>query len=128
MRAQSRQWLNSPGFRFLVAGGVNTLFGWGLFLLILQLPLPLWAVVGLSTIGAVAFNFQSIGRWAFRSRISLGQLPRFLAVYGLLYGVNLSALEWADSRGISLVLASGALLLPMAALSYLLNRGFVFRP
>lgn len=103
------------------------MFGWGLFLLMLQLPLPLWAVVGLSTVGATLFNFQSIGRWAFRSRVGWRQLIRFLGVYGLLYVLNLSALEWAAARGFSLVWASGALLIPMAVLSYVLNRAFVFR-
>lgn len=113
--------------RFVLAGGVNTLFGWGLFLVLLQFPFPLWLVLALANVGAILFNFHSIGRWAFRAKVGLGQGIRFLFAYLLLYVLNLAALHWAKDAGISLVFASGALIPPMALLSYALNRLFVFR-
>ena len=111
--------------RFLVVGGINTLVGYCLFLLALALmPGPISALV-ISTILATLFNFLSTGRYVFHSS-DARKLFRFVAVYGIVFGYNALGLLWLGSLGIAPQWA-GLLLLPGAvAISYLLNRSFVF--
>ena len=75
----------------------------------------------------VLFNFKSMGGLVFRSKGNRN-LPRFLAVYAVIYLVNLLALGVMLHFGIPEWLGGLILLLPSAILSYVLNRQFVFPP
>lgn len=93
-----QQWLtNSKQIRFVIAGGVNTLFGLAIY------PLLLWASPTLHThymIGLViaqalslCFAFAVYKMTVFRTRHgSVGEFSRFLPFYLVNYGVNWLAL------------------------------------
>ena len=111
--------------RFLLVGGLNTAFGYGVFagLIMLRLPYPIAAL--LSTVAGVLFNFKSYGTLVFggaHNRL----LFRFAGVYALLYGINLIPLAWAKQHGVSLLVTGAVVALPMAGIGFLLNRSFVF--
>ena len=111
--------------RFLVAGIFNTIFGFAAYGLAVVAGAAIWLALLISVIAGVAFNFMTLGGYAFR-QLSLGRLPKFVACYALVYGINLGLIKllsrWMDGA----ILAQFLLMFPMAALSYLLMRSFVF--
>jgi putative flippase GtrA len=111
--------------RFLLVGGVNTAFGYGLFYALLRLSgSPIFALA-LGTVLAILFNFVTTGSLVFRS-MERRRLWRFFAVYGVVFIYNAIGIEALQACGVAPALA-GLILLPGAVvLSYLLNRSFVF--
>lgn len=115
-----------PLLRFLAVGGLNTFFGYGLYALLIWMGLPLALAVLLSTVGGVLFNFVTYGRLAMGSPITLKILPRFLAVYGIAYGINVGLLKLLVYAGLSPYLAA-LVLLPFNSLAmFFALRKFVF--
>ena len=113
--------------RFLAVGVLNTAFGYGVFVACLWLGMHYALAGAVSTVLGVLFNFKSMGGLVFRSKGNRN-LPRFLAVYAVIYLVNLLALGVMLHFGIPEWLGGLILLLPSAILSYVLNRQFVFTP
>jgi putative flippase GtrA len=112
--------------RFLLVGGLNTLFGYSLFLLCLvAFPTTFIALV-VSTVLGILFNFRTTGQLVFGSR-DPRRLLMFFGVYGIVFLYNAIGLEALGRVGVAAWLA-GLVLLPGAvALSYFLNARFVFR-
>lgn len=120
--------LRNPQFlRFLVIGGINTLFGFVLYSLGILAGLPVWLALLLGNIGGTIFSFFTTGRFVFR-RFSWNLFPKFTLCYFVVYFVNLGSLAavsgWLDDK----ILAQAVLALPMAALSYFILRTLVFPP
>ena len=111
--------------RFLLVGLLNTAFGYGAFAVLILLGLRYPVAAFLATVAGVLFNFKSYGTLVVGSRDNR-LLLRFFAVYGACYLINLIPLAWAERNGVSLLIAGAVIALPMAALSFALNRRFVF--
>ena len=112
--------------KFLFVGVLNTAFGYGLFSLFVLLKLEPGISLFLSTVMGILFNYLTTGRLVFAAR-GLRQLPYFVAVYGLTFLFNLWSLRFLLSRGLSPFLAQAVLLPLMVAMSFTLNKIFVFR-
>jgi len=112
---------------FLVVGGLNTAFGYGVFVACLWLGMHYALAGAISTVLGVLFNFKSTGNLVFRSKGNR-KLPHFVAVYAIIYLVNTLAIGVMLKFGIPEWLGGLILLLPSAILSYVLNRQFVFSP
>lgn len=112
-------------FRFLMVGGVNTLFGYGLFALLVWIGVFYPVAIALATVAGVLFNFQTTGRWVFRDAGS-SNLWRFAGAYLVIYCVNIAAVALLIRTGISVYLANAIAIPPLVCLSYLLQRTFVF--
>ncbi len=111
--------------RFLVVGGLNTAVGYGLFCFALILMPTTFAALCVSTALAIAFNFFSTGTIVFGSR-DPRRILRFCSVYGVVFAYNALGLSSFEAAGVAPTVA-GLLLLPGAvAISYVLNRSFVF--
>lgn len=111
--------------RFLLAGGLNTLFGYAAFYAAFSLTgQPALSVV-ISNVFAVLFNFVTIGGYAFGVR-DARRLTRFVVAYGALLITNIAGLHLLTSVQISALLAQAMLIPPLVVLSYFLSRGFVF--
>lgn len=117
--------LNPQFLRFLLVGALNTAFGYGLFALLIWLRLPYPLAIGLATLGGIAFNFQTIGRLVFNGAKG-SRRWRFVAVYGVVYLVNLGGVAGLLSLGLGIYAANGLMILPLAALAYVLQKKFVF--
>ena len=110
-------------FGFLVAGGINTLFGYAVYggqVLLGVLP---HVAVAVSTVAGVLFNFLTTSA-VFRSR-DLRKLPRFLAVYGVMLSLNILLLDLLMRAGLGPLIAQ-AVILPIFALTFRAMRRFVF--
>lgn len=111
--------------RFLVVGGVNTLFGYGAYALLLFVGLSYgWAAL-FGTVAGIAFNYLTTGRFVFGDRAGIPW--RFVAIYVLTYLLNLAALWMLDRAGWDPYRSGLVLIVPMALVSFALMRTFVFR-
>lgn len=113
--------------RFLVVGAVNTAFGYGVFALLAWLGLSYPAAIGVATVAGIAFNFQSTGRLVFGGA-PVSRLARFIAVYAVVYLLNLLAVAGLLRLGLNVYAANAVAILPLAAIAYMLQRTFVFTP
>lgn len=111
--------------RFLVVGGINTLFGYTIYSIFILLQIH-YAIASLSAmICGVIFNFFTTGRIVFRNR-NTSLIFRFFLVYGITYLVNLLVLNRFDAAGFNMLAAGAITVFPAAILSYLLNKKLVF--
>lgn len=112
--------------RFLVVGGVNTLFGYLVYAGFILLNLHYSLAALFSTIIGVIFNFFTTGRIVFNNR-SANVLLRFFGVYAVYYVLNVSLLKLLTTHGLSSLVSGAITALPLATLSYFLNKTFVFK-
>lgn len=111
--------------RFGMAGLMNAGFGYLAFAALLLAGAGALAALVVATVAGVAFNFQTSRRLVFRSR---GRVWRFIAVYASAFAFNWVALRALASFGLSDLLAQALLTLPVAAVSFVGQRLFVFGP
>lgn len=112
--------------RFLLVGGLNTAFGYSMFILCLWLGMHYAVAAAVATVLGVLFNFKSTGGLVFKSN-DHRRLPWFIGVYVIVYIVNVFGLGILLRFGIPSWMGGLLLILPCAILSYLLNSRFVFR-
>lgn len=111
--------------RFIGVGALNTLFGYAAFLLLLAATRSPILSISVATPVSVAFNFFTSGRIVFGST-DRRCAKRFIAAYGLVYAVNVALLVSLEACGVGAAFAQAALIAPLAALAYRLQRDFVF--
>jgi len=112
--------------RFLFIGGVNTLFGYGSYSLLIFLGLHYSIALFLATIANVLFNFKTTGHFVYRNREN-SLIFRFIMVYVIVYGVNVGSISLLKKIGANEYIAGAIMIIPAAILSYLLNSVFVFK-
>jgi putative flippase GtrA len=113
--------------RFVIAGTLNTAFGFGIYSLSMLLGAPVWVALLVANVTGVAFNFLTTGGYAFRSLV-VARFPRFAATYLVLYLVNWAMIGWLTMWVPGAIVAQAILTVPLALLSYLLMARFVFAP
>lgn len=111
--------------KFLAVGLLNTVFGYAVFYAALRLTGHTLVSAALSTTAGTLFNFKSTGSLVFGSS-DHSLLWRFIGVYIFVFLADSAGLLVLESYGISAALAQASLLPALAALSYVLNRDFVF--
>jgi len=111
--------------RFLVAGGINTLFGFAVYSIFIITDMPVWLALLAGMLSGTVFNFFTTGGYVFRE-LSLAHLPRFVICYLLIYGINFMLIElisiWLSNK----ILSQAIITPPLALLSYFLMARFVF--
>lgn len=112
--------------RFLAVGVLNSLFGYGCFAVLIFLGLHYSAALLLATIAGVLFNFKTTGSLVFGSSDNR-LLFRFIATYAVVYAVNVSLLTALLLAGLGPYTGGALLILPMAALAFILNKRLVFK-
>jgi putative flippase GtrA len=112
--------------RFLVVGGINTLFGYCAFATFLWLGLAKELAVLFGNLAGIAFNFHSVGH--VLTRRGYARLPHFVGVYGVLYLLNIPLLRGLVAAGLGPYLAQGILVLLLVPISYFAMRRLVFQP
>lgn len=108
-----------------MAGGVNTLFGYVIYSLGILLGAPVWMALLVGMLLGTVFNFFTTGGYAFR-QLSKERYPRFVACYLLVYGINIVLIETLSNWISNNFLTQAILLVPLAALSYVLMARLVF--
>ncbi|MAZ79852.1 MAG: hypothetical protein CMD72_03815 [Gammaproteobacteria bacterium] len=115
---------NNQFARFVIAGIVNTLFGWVVFSIAFistkNIPISLFS----STLLGVFFNYLTFGGYTFR-KYSKKIFIKFILCYLLVYVINFLLLTLLQSYS-SVILAQFIILPIMALFSYLIIKNFVF--
>ncbi len=111
--------------RFLAVGGLNTAFGYLGYATFVLIGAPIWLAVSSSTVLAILFNFFSYGSLVFGDT-SYRLLPRFLAFYACLGGLNLFLLRVLIWGGLGPLWAQALLLPVLAGVGFVGMRRFVF--
>lgn len=107
-------------------GGLNTIFGYLTYAFFVYLIKNPYVSVVLATLVAVLFNFRTYGSLVFKSK-DTSRLYRFFAVYLSMMMLQIILLKILISIGVSdSYVAGGILTLPMALLSFLFMRKYVF--
>lgn len=113
--------------RFLLAGGVNTLFGFAVYSAFIVAGVAVWLSLLAGMLSGTVFNFFTTGGYVFRE-LSPARFPRFVICYLFVYGINLILIElisiWLSSK----ILSQAIVTFPLALLSYFLMSRFVFHP
>jgi putative flippase GtrA len=116
----------SKGVRFILVGGLNTVFGYLVFAGLTRLGWRDLVAVPAAAAAGVAFNFVTFGKLVFES-LERRNLPRFLLGYAGIYICNVAGLRALARVGLGAYAAQAVLLLPLATMSYLINDRWVFR-
>ncbi len=111
--------------RFLAVGGLNTAFGYLGYATFVLIGAPIWLAVTSSTMLAILFNFFSYGGLVFGDT-SYRLLPRFLAFYACLGGLNFVLLRVLIWGGLGPLWAQALLLPVLAGVGFVGMRRFVF--
>ncbi|MDD5693582.1 MAG: GtrA family protein [Patescibacteria group bacterium] len=112
--------------KFLFVGGLNTLFGYGLFAFFIFLHFNYLVAITFGTIIAIIFNFKTTGLIVFKSNDNK-LIFKFFGVYLIVYILNVIGLRIFNQFNVSNYIAGAVLLLPIAIISFLLMRSFVFK-
>lgn len=119
------QRLDPRFIKFLFIGGINTIFGYGMFALFIYFHLHYSIASLLATMLGVLFNFKTTGKLVFKSSDNR-LIFRFIGVYVIGYFMNILFLKILQLFGINVYLSGAILILPLAILSYVLNSRYVF--
>lgn len=84
---QSKDIINSVFIRFVLVGCLNTMFGYGVYCLMIWIGLSYWWATLVANILGVLFNFKTIGHLVFKNP-SNKLFFRFVSCYVLAYGLN----------------------------------------
>lgn len=118
--------INNKFIKFILVGILNTIVGYGLFAIFIYAGIKYPLAVLFSTILGVLFNFKSIGKLVFDSHDN-SLILHFIAVYIVIYILNVSGLWTLKYFSFENMYINGFVLLaPLAIVSYVLNKNFVF--
>lgn len=112
--------------KFILVGILNTLFGYGIFSLLLFSGLHYSLSVILGTVAAVLFNFKTTGMLVFKNNDNR-LIFRFVTVYGIICFINIALLRFAELLRINLYLAGFVVTGFMAVVSFVLIKNWVFK-
>lgn len=118
--------ISNKFIRFLFVGGLNTAFGYSIYVILIYLHLHYSLAALMATILGVLFNFKTTGRLVFKSKNNR-LLFKFICVYVIIYVINIASLKVFNSFKVDMYLAGAVLLLPMAVIAFILNRNLVFK-
>lgn len=111
--------------RFIIVGGVNTVFGWAVYSGAILYGLQQWQSLIVGMLAGICFNFVSLGGFVFRD-MRVRRLPYFLVAYLVIYVFNLAGLEMIKAWINDPILAQLILAPPMALISFFLLSKKVF--
>lgn len=112
-------------FRFIIASGANTVFGYLAFSFFIFLGFYYPIAVLFSTAFGILFNFQTIGRFVFFSKNNM-LIFRFIAVYVVTYLLFTAGVGMLIHFETSAYIAGAIMVFPIGITSFLLNKKFVF--
>jgi putative flippase GtrA len=110
---------------FLLVGGLNTIFGYGIFALCIYLKLHYSLASLISTVLGILFNFKTTGIIVFKNHNN-SLIYRFFLAYGISFCIGLVLLFLLNKIGISNYIGGALLILPGAVIAYTLQRLLVF--
>jgi len=120
--------IRAKKIRFLVAGVLNTLFGYSAYAVLLFIGVSYTVALLLATIFGMVFNYFNFGKFVFYGHRNWLVFYKFAAVYAAVYAMNAAGL-WALIKFLSLGPYVGQLIIvpPSVLLSWFLMNHWVFK-
>ncbi|MFA4828541.1 MAG: GtrA family protein [Thermodesulfovibrionales bacterium] len=118
--------LNGRFVKFIFVGGFNALFGYSVFSLFIYLKFHYSMSALIATIIGVFFNFKTTGTIVFKNKRN-SLIIKFIGVYSVVYLLNIAFLKVFAIFEYDMYIAGTTILLPMACISFWLNRALVFK-
>jgi putative flippase GtrA len=112
--------------RFIVVGGVNTLFGFSIYSMCIYLGVGYFFSSAAALGAGVVFNHRTIGKYVFNSGNRKSFFP-FAGCYLIVFSLTVILLELLGVAGANPYVSGFVVSIPMAVLSYFLQRRYVFR-
>ena len=120
------QRIDSRFVRFVIVGGINTLFGLGVYLLCIFIGIPYYVATIISNVAGVLFNFVTTGTLVFDNS-DKHLFFRFVACYVVVYLINTGLVKCFLLCNMNSYYA-GIIATPLTAVcSYLLLKNFVYK-
>lgn len=117
--------LHHQPLRFLLVGGLNTLFGYALFAALIMTGLAYPYAMLITTCLGILVNFKTTGKLVFNNSDN-HLLLKFIALYICIYFFNIALIRGLDLF-LSNVYISGIFsIMASAVLSYFCNKNFIF--
>jgi putative flippase GtrA len=111
--------------RFFMVGGINTLFGYGVYALLLWMGLHYTLATLFSTALGIIFNFKTYGVIVFKNK-SNALIFRYVVVYGILYAAGNGWIFLLEQLGITPYIAGMIWMAPNALLGFLMSKKFIY--
>ena len=111
--------------KFFLVGFANTVFGYSIYSLFIFLGFNYFLAALISQIIGTLFNYKTIGTYVFPN-VGNNKFFKFAVVYIATYLINITFLGLLISLGFNAYYSGAIILLPMALLTFYLNKYFVF--
>lgn len=125
MRKLIQKYITAEFIRFVLVAMLNTLFGYGIYTLLVYCGMHFSLATLISTILGVLFNFKTYGILVFKNS-SNKLIFRFVLVYCVVYLCNIGGIALLKTLGMSSYLAGAVMLVPVGLLGFILNKIFVY--
>lgn len=112
--------------RFVLIGGLNTGFSYGLYVLLVWAGMHFVAANLLSTVAGILFSFLTQGRFVF-GNTDASLFTRFVPAWLLLWLLNIGLIAAWVRWGLDPYTAGALALVPTIAASYFVQKHFVFK-
>lgn len=112
--------------RFILAGSINTVFGYTVFASLIKLGLHYTLAIFLGTCLGILFNFHTFGHFVFH-QLHYKRIPKSVISYGIIYVLNVSTVKSLLLCHFNIYVAGAISTVLMAFFSYLFNKRWVFK-
>lgn len=111
---------------FILVGIINTIFGYFIYVLFIYIGFNYILAVFFATILGVLFNFKTISKYVFESN-DKKLFFKFIFVYSIVFIVNIFLIKYFKLFSMDEYLAGFLSIGPIAILSFILNKFFVYK-
>lgn len=118
--------LRKQVINFILVGILNTIFGYSAYVLFIFIGFNYILAVLFATVLGVLFNFKTISKYVFKSN-DKKLIFKFIVVYSVVFIVNILLIKFFKLINLDEYLAGFISILPVAILSFLLNKFFVYK-
>ncbi len=112
--------------RFIFIGSLNTLFGYGVFSLLIFCGVHYSLAMLLATMVGVLFSFKTLGKLVFNNSDNR-LFFKFILAYTVAYFLNIFTLKTFLAFSINVYVAGAVSTVVAAVFSYCVNKKFVFK-
>lgn len=120
--------INKRLTKFLGVGGLNTLFGYGIYACLLFSGMPMLAALFAATVLGVIFNYFSFGRMVFKEKGGWFVFGKFIVAYTVVYLINAELLSVLTEGGcLNAYFAQAVCILPSVLISWLMMKHWVYK-
>lgn len=120
-----RRFLQVQFIRFLLVGGLNTVFSYGVYAALLTTGLSYVLANFFALVLGILVSFITQGHFVFGNRDGR-RIVRFAACWGLIWVVNVLLITGFIRLGLNAYWSGALTLVPMALMSYAIQKLLVF--